>query len=79
MGTEEASLSTYPSVLRSRRFRLGTLLIILRGTWFNSNTTAATQPGSKARILLVEFAGSALRGPRVLRRETSRPEATPAL
>ena len=65
--------------VRSRRFRLRTFQIILRGTWFERNTATATHPGSKARILLVEFAGSALQGPRVLRRETSRPEATTPL
>ena len=61
--------------VRSRRFRLRTFQIILRGTWFERNTATATHPGSKARILLVEFAGRAPRGPRVPRRETSRPEA----
>lgn len=60
--------------VHTRRCQLGTLQIILRGTWFERTPQQPRKPASKARILLVEFAGSAFQEPRVLGRETSRPE-----
>lgn len=48
-----------------RLSRVHKLLCVLRGTWSQHISALATQPGSKGRILLVEFAGATSQAPRV--------------